>query len=392
MENKRRFARVAFAIALALLSPIGAQTSSDGADKDAKGWDLAIDDAGKTVFTQFISWIGDPTARTYHLSVRKADGAAVGEYDTEETRQALRLKPGPYQYKIRAYNLLGKLENETEWTDFTVIEAIAPEVSGSAPQTIYMDEMNGRVTIRGKRIENGCTVTLRDMKTGKVYVGRELVRKEESELVVMFPDDAYNPGAYSIAVENPGGLDSVRENALAIKYQRPFYLEITAGYAPELFLFDRFCVTEAWKDTFYPLGASADIDVLFIRKPWGMAGVGVSGAYRKMTGGLPPDAALTSVFITGGLTAVFKYRITRRAFCLARAGGGLAWSAHGFSYGGAQGPTAESHDPYAQADIGAQFFLLKWLFVEAGVDANCVFFTDHFAGGIAPTVSAGVRY
>jgi hypothetical protein len=390
MGIERRLAALPILLAgLAIAgAPIVAQDAISPATVPASDYFYSLDPSGAPVFTQVLHWEADPNALEYRITLKSADGEQLLDSRTSETSLDVHLQPGGYSYKIVTYNLLGKPEAETDWIDMRVIKAEQPAPSSSSPSTIYMDALDGRVTILGQKLVADGAVALVG-KNGARFVGKVSERKGDQEIVVTFPDEAYQPGDYSIYIENPGGLNASLDDALKIRFQRPVDLLVSSGYSPFVPLYDDWFV-ENWSSTFNPIGADAQLELFFVKQRWGFVGIEAVAQWRRMYGG-EENATLTSDFVLAGANLLYKYRFARQLHGLARIGGGVSWSYHSFDYDGFAGPTTDSYDPYAQAGIALQAFLPFKLYGEIGADCACVFLLNHYALGIAPRFSVGYQ-
>ena len=344
---------------------------------------------GQPVFTQVLRWAADQNALRYQVLVRDSTGAEILNRRGTEAEERLHLAPGSYTYKIVTYNLLGKAEAETGWIGFTVIRAEQPKLSGVSPSAIYMDSSDGRVVLTGDKLLPGGVVFLVPLNGKPPSAGRVVERKDDKEIVVLFPDKAYEPGDYSLSFADPGGLSATLDRALRIRFQRPVDLLVFLGYAPYISLGDPWAVG-AWPGAFKPLGFEAGIDLYFVKQRWGFLGLGLEAQWRRMYGGAS-GAALTSDFALMGMDFLYKYRFSRQLHGIARLGGGLAWSRHGFDYEGSGGPTASSYDPFAQGGLAFQAFLPYKLYGEIGVDCSCIFLIGNYALGITPRLGLGYQ-
>jgi hypothetical protein len=367
--------------------------ASDASAEDEETYYYTLGEDGRPSFTQVLRWEADPYALEYGVTIRDAStGDGVIDERTAKNDYEFHLNPGEYEYKIVTYNLLGKAEAETDWTDLTIIKAEMPKLESSSPATLYMDSLDGRVTLSGDKLLPDAVISLapqtaQDGKTS--FEGKVLQQKSESEIVVIFPDRAYEPGEYSITIKNPGGLSAVLENALKIRYQRPVDILVSAGYSPFISLTDKW-VTTSWTHSFNPVGLNGQLELFFVKQHWGFVGVELGAQWRRMTGG-EEKATLTSDYLLAGANVLYKYRFARRLHGLARLGGGISWSKHSFDYEGFDGPVAYSRDPYAQAGLALQGFLPSKLYGEIGADYSWLFLLGHTAAGITPKISVGYQ-
>ncbi len=391
-----RNAALAAALACLLLPSAALRAQETGSAAAEPPWtapqpasyfhDLGPD--GEPVFTQVLHWEADPNALEYEVVVRDGSGEELLRERTSAARQEARLVPGFYEYKIVTFNLLGKAEAETGWLPLEVIRAEQPSIVSISPKVIYMDALDGRVAISGSKLQPGGRISLNGIGLGgKNFAGNEVSRRGAEEALVAFPDEAYQPGLYSITVENPGGLSASLPDALRIRFQRPVDLLVSVGYSPFLDLYDEW-LTANWPGIFNPLGLDAGLDLFFVKASWGFVGLEAAAQARRMTGG-EANAVITSDYLLAGLSALYKYRFTRRVHALLRLGGGLALSRHGFDYDGFAGPKLESADPFARAGFAVQLFTTFKLFAELGLDWSSVFLLSHQDGGITPSLRVG---
>jgi len=391
MENNRLLTAALLACLLGFLAPppLPAQAPADPKAADpTRGYFYTLDSGGEPVFTQVLRWEADPDALEYRIILKAASGEQLLDERTSEPAREVHLAPGSYEYKILTYNLLGKIEAESDWLAFDIVEAEQPVVASVSPKIIDMDALDGRVTIIGQKLVDGVIVSLVD-KHGERFVGKVIGRKGDTEIVALFPDKAYQIGTFSIGAENPGGLSSSLDDSLRIRFQRPVDFLASVGFSPFVSISDAW-FKDNWTSTFNPLGASAQLELFFIKQRWGLVGIELGTQWRRLYGG-EKTAKLTSDFLLAGADLVYKYRFTRRLHGLARLGGGLARSYHSFEYDDYAGPTATSYDPYAQAGIALQAFLPNKLFGEIGADYSCLFLLGHTATGVAPRISIGYQ-
>jgi hypothetical protein len=347
---------------------------------------------GEVVFTQVIRWEADPQALEYRFTLREkgaAEAAPLVEDASAEAERLLHLTPGEYEYKIVTVNLLGKAEVETEWIGISVIKAEQPALTSSTPETIYMDAFDGSVTLVGEKLLPEGVATLVPKDGSAPFPGKVVSRVEDREIVVLFPDKAYSPGQFDIAFQNPGGLEAKIEDALRVRFQRPVDLQASVGYMPYVSINDNWIV-ENWPTTFFPAGLGADIELFFLKQRWGFLGIEAEGKWRRMVGG-EDGAVITSDYLMYGANLVYKYRFSRVLHGLARLGGGIAQSKHGFDYDGFEGPSTKSSDPYGEFGLALQYYTPIKIYVELGAELDYIFLLGHYAFGLTPRLSVGYK-
>lgn len=363
----------------------------DFLDTSSVGYQYEMGEDGNPVYTQTLSWDGDPYALEYEVVVLDAAGAELLRSRQEGTSLALSLPPGEYSYNIATINLLGQSEVETGFQQLSILRAEMPEVQDLSPGFIFMDSFNAFVTVKGQRIQEGARVMLRkkDAKPGRGIVGIEQERVGESEVVVRFPEEAYVPGTFDISVVNPGGLYINRAQAIRILYQRPVDILLSAGYAPVYLAGDSW-FTEVWSDQTYFLGADTSFSLYFMKKAWGFLGFGFDSSAHRLTGGLDM-AEVVSDYLVSNMTLLYKYRVNKTVHLQARAGGGVSVSSHAFDYSGSPGPVEEFSSPCVSGGLAAQVFLPRRIHLEIGADWVQVFQGENAAGFLRPVLRAGYR-
>jgi len=386
MVSRRSFAVGFFALAVAALAA-QAQVGTPVAEP-ARDFFFRLDAEGKPVFTQVLRWEAEPDAFEYEVVVRDSSGSEILDERVTASPAEVHLAPGSYTYRIVTYNLLDKAEAETPWKALTIIKAERPVISSAFPKTIFMDTMDGRVTIVGSELLDKGTIDLISPE-GARYPGAVKARKGDREVVVVFPDEAYRPGTFGLSIENPGGLSTTVEGAFRVRFQSPVDFLASAGYSPFIALDDRWFV-ETWTSNFHPTSFDAGLELFFVKRLWGSLGIELDTDERRMSGDFG-DATLTSDFTLAGACFLYEYRFTRRLRGLVRLGGGISWSYHDFDYQGYAGPTATSYDPFARGGLALQAFLPWKLFGEIGADCSCIFLLDHYAIGIAPGLRVGYQ-
>ncbi len=352
------------------------------------GFFHTIGDNGEISFTQSLDWDADPYALGYEICVRDGAGIEIFREFTEQSHVDFRLTPGEYEYNIVTKNLLDQAEAESGWQRLIVIKAEIPSLEDVSPSFIFMDSLDGRVTLSGKNLMEGAEIFLVD-KTGRKDRAIELARADTSEITVTFDDKAFRSGTFGMLIVNPGGIEDSIDDAVRILFQRPVDILVSAGYAPMAFFADDWFM-ENWPEPFQKLGAIATMDVFFIKKYWGFLGAGISGSGIYLNGGTD-TATLTSTYFLYGASLLYKYRFSRTLHGVARVGGGLALSDHEFTYGDVTGISESSTDPFAGIGISAQYYFKGKFFLEGGADWVAIMGNGHTVQGIRPCLKFGYQ-
>ena len=346
------------------------------------------DEKGNPVFTQVLSWDADPNALRFEVTIKNSDGIEVSHANTESNSYSMKLSPGDYSYNIVTWNLLGQPEIESGWQNLTVVKAEFPGIASVWPAFLFLDSMNGKVTLKGHLLAPGAKIYLKN-SFGRTISGTEAARTDDTELEVVFPDKELVTGTYDLVVVNPGGLSAKDKNAVRIMFEHPLDILMSVGYSPVMFLQDSW-FKENWPDPVYWLGANAELSVYFYKKSWGFLGVEAAASAHRLTGG-DDQAKLTSDYLLTGGNFLYKYRFTGSFYGLARAGGGIALSKHSFDYKGNAGPTTESSNIYLDSGLAFQYFFSKKIFVEIGADWIEIMEKGHAIGGVQPALKIGYQ-
>jgi hypothetical protein len=363
-------------------------TAADDAQEAPVGYSFTIDAKGNAVYMQELSWDVDPYALEFIVTVRDAEGKDIISKVTTENSLSISLQPGTYAYNIATKNLLGQIETETGYQPLTILRAEMPGIDGTSPAFIFMDSLNGKVTLRGARILADGKVYLQN-KLGFRSAGKEESRVGEEEVTVSFPESAYVPGTFDLVIVNPGGLSAKATSALRIMYQRPVDILASAGYEPAVILGDSW-FSETWSDQISFPGANASLSVYFTKKAWGFLGFEATTAVHRFTGGAAM-ARLTSDYLLAGGNLLYKYRVNKILHLMARTGGGIAASHHSFDYSGRAGPNGDFSSPFFDAGIGAQIFLPQHMYLELGTDWNAIFSRSNIAQIVVPVLKVGYQ-
>jgi hypothetical protein len=377
-------------VVLATACWLSAETpAGSGEDSETRSFYFRLGPDGSTEFTQLIRWEGDPYALAYRVVVENGSGAVILDQRCAEAELAVHLPPGSYRYRITTYNLLDKAEGESDWTAIEVIKAEQPAITAVSPRTIYMDTLDGQITVTGTSLLDKADYSL-VTADGKRYAGTVTQRSGDGQVVLVFPDEAYRSGSHAIRVENPGGLSATLDDAVTVRFQRPVDLLFSAGYSPFVSLVDQWFV-DNWTPRYHALGFSTLLELFFIKQNWGLMGLELDAEYAQMKGGTS-RSVLTSDFVLVGLDLLYKYRFSRQVHGLVRLGGGVAWSYHSFDYENYKGPATSSWDPFARLGLAVQVFLPSKFYGEIGADCTGFFLLNHFVFGITPRVSVGYQF
>lgn len=364
-----------------------AAPSTAGGARVASDYYFEIQEDGTPGFRQIISWREIPDCLAYELIIEDSGEKEIVRERTDRTTSTVNLPPGVYQYRIIVYNLLDKPELQTDWISMKIVKAEIPTIEDLSPSAIYIEEDKFRVTIRGVNLLPDAEYSLVDSETGETVLEIEKISVEDGDVVLFLPERRIDFGNYLVRVVNPGGLSDVSDKGFVVRYQKPVDFYVSAGYAPNVLLYDSW-VHENWPDYFYPAGGVVRIGLFVVKRRWGYLGPEIFTQILLMQGGIS-DATLTSLSMKTGLNCVYKHLFTPKLQGVVRLGGGVAFDNYSFDYEGTPGPEMTSADPYIALGISMQRFFTRRLFLEIGIDGSHIFHNGYSEGGIESFVSLG---
>jgi len=189
---------------------------------------------GQPRFFQRLSWSGDEYALSYEVVIEKRDdGGNYAEIMREKTNELsinVSLTSGFYRYSIIPLNLLGRLDERSEWRIFEVLPAFMPSIDKFYPTVFYMDRyMKRELDIAGDNLLEESEIVLRKGTYLTYPIERRIYNKKHAKLI--FDDLKLSPGNYEIYVKNPGGPETSAPG-FVIEYQKPLDLFFKISWIP----------------------------------------------------------------------------------------------------------------------------------------------------------------
>jgi hypothetical protein len=347
------------------------------------------------VVGQDFAWAPVDGALRYELEVADDHGLERQRWSTEVPRWTTHLPPGTYQYRVVVYNLLDEPEVSTPWQGIRVARAEVPEVQTLDPATVYLESPPYRFRVVGRDLQPGATFTLTpldDPDSGEppVSVGQEVAREGTTAVVIEVPGQALSFGRYRVTVRNPGGIRRDSPVVLQVKFDRPFDVLISAGYAGVFNLYDDW-VTDTYPQKVFPWGAVARVQVDFWKASKVRFGAEAEAVGWLQTGGTDL-ATLQSRFLQAGVNLSTTVLWDKAFRWLFRLGGGGLLNDNKFSYGSYTGTSWASADIHVTASAGlAWTFAPRW-FAEADLQWSHVFNNGYATGTLKPLVLTGYQF
>lgn len=346
---------------------------------------------GTPRFTQVLRWEPDPNVSFYRVIVQTGSGENIADSRTEKPELRLCLGPGEYRFRIVLFNVLGKPELELPWKPFTVKRAEIPRIRNWSPKAWYLEEFSSVLSLSGRDLIPGATIVLTLTTNDSVRLKGEVIEQDgTSRLRVEFPSMFVQTGTYTLTLTNPGGLSTVLPGAVVVGFQRPVDLQLSAGIAPWVSLYDSW-YTQTWPGTVFPVSAVCRCTVYVLKTGFGHFGGELAAGGRFMSGGIE-GAGIRLILGSAGLNAVYRLRVSNTLSVTARAGGGIMMSGLSFDYADTGGAALTSVDPCLSAGLSLTYRLTKKTFLEAGADWVQMFASEFTAGGVMPFISTGYSF
>lgn len=366
-------------------------------------------------FIQHIEWKPVQYVYRYEIIVEQIDqtnGKLYTEIVREFTEQnsiEISIPAGNYRYKIRVYNLLNKLDGESNWQEFDVFLAIQPDLESFSPRNYYLDDpIDGWITIFGNNfVENAEIFLLSKSSGGKSSAAaKRIVPLEKKfnpsgkEVEVRFREQDLATGDYDIVIQNPGGLDD-SAGTLTIAFQKPVDLNISAGWTPMKFFNYKSSSDEYTPlidesiDTKYFLTISARISFIPIKKSFGYFGIELSPFINSFSNEKSDGYTINGYVAGSHLNLLYqKPFIKKKLVGNVRIGAGVSTFYNLYiDYG--NGLESDPLDTwFVSADVGLslQYFITKQLFVDLGVDYQQNFANQLFSGFLRPGLFLGWQF
>lgn len=363
-------------------------------------------------FIQKIEWEPVDNILRYEVIIDQRYGNSeryneVIRRSVEQPFIEISIPPGNYRYKVLVYNLLNRLDGESDYLYFSVFKAVQPRIDEITPRNFYMDEDQPRqVTLIGENFVLGAKIYL-------VPIRESITNNAENQRGVLVPVDLkysdigdtvdliFNEkdliiDNYRIVVVNPGGLTSTFES-LVIRFQKPIDINVHIGYSPLIPISaGAFHNTyyEVFENAFYPVGFTARASFVPIKQMFGYFGLELSPFYNYVK--TDRDTYIASTHVMGTVLS-FLYQkpfMSKKLVLNARLGAGFA-SYLNMYFDYKNGITSEPMNtwfPAIQGGASVQYFVYKKAFAELGLDVKAFFADGMPTLYIGPVLTAGWQF
>jgi hypothetical protein len=339
------------------------------------------------LFVQHLEWEASEYASRYEVVVERKQINAFSQVlrrIVEVPFLDVSVRAGEYRYKISSFNILGRLDAESDWVYFNVVQAMQPSVFNYSPENFYFDRPSLRIIqLEGINLlvdseiyllrrgwENEAPPEGKEAGDGRL-VPREIRRNELGDTAqLVFAEEDLIAGVYDIIVINPGGLETAT-GPFGISVAKPFDINVSLGYSPLIRLYGnpeyvRYMMGPAIVPVSFGARAS------FVPFKWDIGFLGVelnpnwSYIFTETEG-----AKITAHILSVHVNALYQYWFTKNILALnARLGVGFT-SLLDYSFEYNTG-AVKGHGNFTgfSFDLGAsvQWLFYKQLFLEGGLD------------------------
>ncbi len=166
----------------------------------------------KNDFSQELKWQSDNNAMEFRVEIKNMADGSNEFFTTSKNSITVNLSAGDYEYRVYAYDFLGRESSVSEWRKFKVLKAMVPSVS--VPKIVETNEKKSQieVPVEISNIEQESKVELINEETKEVVKGSFETIVEEGKTVaasVIFPN--IDEGDWKLRVTNPSGLSTESE-------------------------------------------------------------------------------------------------------------------------------------------------------------------------------------
>lgn len=370
---------------------------------------LSETDSG-ALFLQRLAWEKARYAVRY-LVVLERRNSATGIWSEVLRKDAsaesnyidISVPAGLFRYRVSSYNVLDQLDKQTDWEEFSVIQALPPSILEFSPSAFYFDRLTPRIiTLIGENLLPDTDMyliskTMIDAEGNPVIIKPlELHRNELGETArLIFNDEDLVAGKYEIFAKNPGGLET-RAGEFSIALAKPFDINVSGGYIPMLTLFGR---EDFFLDkVFIPLSFAARVSYIPFKWKFGNLGAEFNTSWSYLSSSQTTALSHTETsanLVTVSFGVLFQYWLLPRRLSLnGRLGLGFA-GIFNFRFVNTPGGKGQPMNFAAFTyNIGAsvQWLFFKQIYMEGCVDFVHVAHRDVPMGFVRIGIFGGYQF
>ncbi len=401
--------------------------------EDGENFYIAEDEEKNPMFVQKIGWKAVTNAKNYKIEIQKLEEAGykpIFEKELVENFVEISLEHGKYRFQISVQDVFDQ-EKSSGWREFEILQALPPKINDISPSVFTLNKKNNfadetaemffyapsfskedrknlkekkkikmteTLSISGENLMDTTSFILRKIGANEEVKGEissvdENPETGEKIVSMNFNLKDFSIGEYSLFARNPGGLSDTFESLTVEQYKRKIDVDlmVSAGYVLPVSLYDKSLAKYAEKNIF-PASANAKIAILPWHNKIGNFGIGLNANYSHFDN----DAKLYTFagnHLSVILNAVFqRYIIDQILGFDVHAGVGMGM-VFGCEF---KNKLTEEKSPDMTAlglEFGAgfavQYYPVKHLYLEVGLDFVHTEFMDTSFGRLYPSVSVG---
>lgn len=336
------------------------------------------------VFTQILKWTDSAGVLYYEVTLKRTDGVTIFKNKRCQTNQLeVQLKPGMYRYKVFVFNMLGALEQESDWLPIEIRQAHVPEIKKVSPDKLYLEDQNFTLEVNGAGFADNAEVSLRNGEKSKaIPITPTAVTENKITIDIKDPNAFLNMMLY-VTVKDKSGLFTTSE-AISIKYRKPLDFYCGVSYIPWIPVYDKWYIGK-FNKKFYPIAGGAELGLIFLKTRYGFFGVELHSSYAK-TDLSQHDMKAFTIFSSARF--LYEYWFIRHMAFYMTAGGGASF----MKVQTVDKRSVKSIDPMYTFGLGFRIKPVRFLYLDIAVSMDHIFMKDMQMLGILPEIGIGFRY
>lgn len=347
---------------------------------------------GDIEFKQYLEWEGLFGVLFYELTVKEkgSGNVVIDRLRLEENHVELTLKPGIYEYKVDAYNMLSHKESSSEWAKIDVKQAHRPQISSVRPHTVWIEDELWHLQVSGKDFAEDCEVLFVSDGILKKTIKMEPEKKTNNSISFHFknPESFLGP-PYRVKIIDKSGITESSDQFF-VKYKRPFSFYCGIGYAPVAPFGDAFYKTH-WSHPIYPIAFTGTVGFIFSRQSYGYFGVSSKNTFRSIALKEEGITLKNYVFIST-INFVYEWWFHRKFSLYVSPGFGIAVNKLRFMYTDAIDEGISFVDPTYSIGAGVRMKVHRLLYLDIILRLEQILNKETKPFMFAPEISFGFRY
>ncbi|MGP1439988.1 MAG: hypothetical protein ACTTJ3_04515 [Treponema sp.] len=347
---------------------------------------------GDIEFKQLISWKSLFGVLYYEVSIREKETQQVvlDGLRSEKNTVEVSLKPGFYEYRVDAYNMLSQKEVSSEWADIEVKKAYMPFIKNVSPKTVWIEDELFNLQVTGNDFASDSKIVF--VSDGIIKKTIKIEPKERTNKYISFhfkKPEMFLGAPYRVKITDESGLSQVSEQFF-VKYRRPVVFYTGLGYSFFSPITDKYYLSR-WNAKFYPIGFVGNIGLIFSRQSFGYFGVSSRNTFRVSNLGVD-DIFLKNFSFLSSINLVYEFWFIKKLSFYFSAGGGVAINNFQFVYSDAVDEGVTFVDPMYNLALGLRAKVHTFIYLDVVLKLEQLLNNQVKPVFISPEISLGFRY